>query len=98
MHKTKSRHRNINMKSTINTVTIFDFISLGSAFATCCLGDIVLGREECKTLVKPSMTGLNSDMMMLLSGLLEQPVRVLSVTSAVSVSDQSFEDMADQTF
>ena len=36
--------------------------------------------------------------MMLNSGLLEQPVRVPSTAPAVSVSVQSFEDMADQTF
>ena len=36
--------------------------------------------------------------MMLLSGLLEQPVRVPSTTTAVSFQIQSIEDMADQTY
>ena len=36
-------------------------------------------------------------MMMLYSGLLEQPIRVLSTTPTDSVDDQTFEGMADQT-
>ena len=44
------------------------------------------------------MIELNSDIMMLLSGLLEQPDRVPSTTTAVLVQIQSVEDMADQTY
>ena len=44
------------------------------------------------------MTELNSDIVMLLSGLLEQPGRVLSMTIAVLVQIQSVEDMADPTY
>ena len=36
--------------------------------------------------------------MMLLSGILEQPVRVPSMTLAVSINVQSVVDMVDQTF
>ena len=44
------------------------------------------------------MIELNNDMMMLLLGLFKQPVRVLSMTTVVSVQIQSIKDMADQTY
>ena len=69
----------------------------GSASTTCHSGEIVLGGRNVK-IVTPSMTALNSDTVMLLLGLLEQPVRVPSTTTVVSIQIQSVEDMPDQTF
>ena len=44
------------------------------------------------------MIEFNSDIVMLLSGLLEQPVQVPSMATAVSVQIQLVEDMADHTY
>ena len=65
-------------------IQIQAMLASGSASATCRLGEIVLGGRNVK-IVTSSLTELNSDIMMLLSGLLEQPVRVLSMTTTVSV-------------